>query len=204
MNEPHRGYIDLPSLHKFDYNTDLHLGNVRAYSLPCCSVSPRPMLTPMRHTFSIRLAIFPPRCWPSYYRRLLDTIFPHAYEVHGSTTRQPKGSKGLARRWPNPRSGLVGDARGVGVGQCKECRGGAPREIFRERSGHWSQGTLYFHSALIGSSVGRAALTILQVDWYTDFYYPFLKRWTERVRGAIANGRGHEKLFFTESIPNEV
>lgn len=29
MNEPHRGYIDLPSLHKFDYNTDLHLSHVR-------------------------------------------------------------------------------------------------------------------------------------------------------------------------------
>jgi len=31
MNEPHRGYLNLPSLHKFDYNTDLHLGTVRAY-----------------------------------------------------------------------------------------------------------------------------------------------------------------------------
>jgi hypothetical protein len=32
MNEPHRGYIDLPSLQGFDYNTDLHLGDVRAYT----------------------------------------------------------------------------------------------------------------------------------------------------------------------------
>ena len=32
MNEPHRGYVDLPSLHGFDYNTDLHLGDVRAYT----------------------------------------------------------------------------------------------------------------------------------------------------------------------------
>ena len=31
MNEPHRGYIDLPSLHEFDYKTDLHLSHVRAY-----------------------------------------------------------------------------------------------------------------------------------------------------------------------------
>ena len=29
MNEPHRGYIDLQSMHAFDYNTDLHLGPVR-------------------------------------------------------------------------------------------------------------------------------------------------------------------------------
>jgi hypothetical protein len=35
MNEPHRGYIDLPSLYGFDYNTDLHLGDIRAYTLPC-------------------------------------------------------------------------------------------------------------------------------------------------------------------------
>ena len=32
MNEPHRGYIDLPSLHEFDYNTDLHLSHVRTCS----------------------------------------------------------------------------------------------------------------------------------------------------------------------------
>lgn len=31
MNEPHRGYINLPSLHEFDYNTDLHLSHVREY-----------------------------------------------------------------------------------------------------------------------------------------------------------------------------
>ena len=29
MNEPHRGYIELQSMHAFDYNTDLHLGHVR-------------------------------------------------------------------------------------------------------------------------------------------------------------------------------
>ena len=29
MNEPHRGYIDLQSMHAFDYNTDLHLGAIR-------------------------------------------------------------------------------------------------------------------------------------------------------------------------------
>ena len=31
MNEPHRGYIDLQSLHYFDYNTDLHLATIRAF-----------------------------------------------------------------------------------------------------------------------------------------------------------------------------
>ena len=36
MNEPHRGYIELQSMHAFDYNTDLHLGHVREYSLTTC------------------------------------------------------------------------------------------------------------------------------------------------------------------------
>jgi hypothetical protein len=33
LNEPHRGYIDIPSLHNWDYNTDLHLSYIRAYLL---------------------------------------------------------------------------------------------------------------------------------------------------------------------------
>ena len=35
MNEPHRGYIDLQSMHRFDYNTDLHLGYIRELGFPC-------------------------------------------------------------------------------------------------------------------------------------------------------------------------
>jgi len=29
MNEIHHGYINLPSLHSFDYNTNLHLSHIR-------------------------------------------------------------------------------------------------------------------------------------------------------------------------------
>ncbi|KAG6840292.1 hypothetical protein C0991_007685 [Blastosporella zonata] len=38
-----------------------------------------------------------------------------------------------------------------------------------------------------------------KIDWYTDFYFPFLRKWTERVRGASAP----EKILFVEAIPNE-
>ncbi|GLB39573.1 putative cellulase (glycosyl hydrolase family 5) [Lyophyllum shimeji] len=38
-----------------------------------------------------------------------------------------------------------------------------------------------------------------KIDWYTDFYYPFLRKWTERVRGASSP----EKMIFVEPIPNE-
>jgi hypothetical protein len=40
----------------------------------------------------------------------------------------------------------------------------------------------------------------LQIDWYTDFYYPFLHKWASRVRAA--SPRNH--LLFVEAIPNEV
>ena len=39
-----------------------------------------------------------------------------------------------------------------------------------------------------------------QIDWYTDFYYPFLSRWADRVR-AVSDP---DKMVFVEAIPNEV
>jgi hypothetical protein len=33
MNEPHPGYINVQSLHSFNYNTDLHLGPIREPNL---------------------------------------------------------------------------------------------------------------------------------------------------------------------------
>ena len=41
---------------------------------------------------------------------------------------------------------------------------------------------------------------MLQIDWYTDFYYPFVNRWAERVRAVSSP----EKMVFLEAIPNEV
>ncbi|KAF8518261.1 cytoplasmic protein [Hysterangium stoloniferum] len=42
--------------------------------------------------------------------------------------------------------------------------------------------------------------TNARIDWYTDFYYPFLSRWVERVR-AIPEAK--KKVVFVEAIPNE-
>ncbi|KXN81028.1 hypothetical protein AN958_06274, partial [Leucoagaricus sp. SymC.cos] len=38
-----------------------------------------------------------------------------------------------------------------------------------------------------------------QIDWYTDFYYPLLKRWGELVLPASTRN----KVLFVEAIPNE-
>ena len=43
-------------------------------------------------------------------------------------------------------------------------------------------------------------MTGRKVDWYEDFFYPFVKRWAETVREVTAP----EKLVFVEPIPNEV
>lgn len=41
---------------------------------------------------------------------------------------------------------------------------------------------------------------LIQIDWYTDFYFPFLRRWTDRVRSVSSP----KKIVFVEAIPNEV
>ena len=73
MNEPHRGYIQIPSLHAFDYNTDLHLSHVRK----SISLATHAFLNPLR---SVRLPILPVGCWAPYPRFNMDSFIPHAYE----------------------------------------------------------------------------------------------------------------------------
>ncbi|KAK0442893.1 hypothetical protein EV421DRAFT_1903864 [Armillaria borealis] len=38
-----------------------------------------------------------------------------------------------------------------------------------------------------------------KVDWYDDFFYPFIYKWEQRVRGIVSP----EKILFIEVIPNE-
>ncbi len=39
-----------------------------------------------------------------------------------------------------------------------------------------------------------------KIDWYDDFFYPFIRKWEQRVRGIVSP----EKILFIEVIPNEV
>jgi hypothetical protein len=60
MNEPHPGYINVQSLHSFNYNTDLHLGPIRERNL---------FLLPIADLMeddipSVRNPIIPVGCWP--------------------------------------------------------------------------------------------------------------------------------------------
>ncbi len=39
-----------------------------------------------------------------------------------------------------------------------------------------------------------------QIDWYTDFFYPFVNKWAARVRAVSSP----DKIVLCEPIPNEV
>jgi hypothetical protein len=44
------------------------------------------------------------------------------------------------------------------------------------------------------------------VNFYNDFYWPFVKRWEETVNRATASmsADGHSKIVMVEGVPNEV
>jgi hypothetical protein len=69
MNEPHRGYIQVPSLRAFDYNTNLH---VRKSNRLATHAS-------LNLLYSFRLLILPVGRWPPHPRFNLDSFIPHAY-----------------------------------------------------------------------------------------------------------------------------
>ncbi|KAH8977678.1 glycoside hydrolase superfamily [Lactarius akahatsu] len=157
MNEPHRGYVDLPSLHGFDYNTDLHLGDVPSAF----------------QSFLLGAG------YPTNVNRWTRS-FPMPTRRTGRTLLNPHGRK--AWREDGPTGG---------------------RDLW-EMHGVWKwNGEKNAGAVLVESYFVNDPATGRKVDWYTDFYYPLLKRWTARVRGAVANGRGHEKVFFVEPVPNE-
>lgn len=56
MNEPHRGYISLPSMHEFDYNTDLHLNDIRTLDACAFEANSRKLIEP-------QLLLSSPSCW---------------------------------------------------------------------------------------------------------------------------------------------
>ncbi|KIL62019.1 glycoside hydrolase family 5 protein [Amanita muscaria Koide BX008] len=154
MNEPHRGYIDLKSLHSFDYNVDLHLSH-------------------MPSAFqSFQLGAGHPTRVPTYRRFL---VVPTV--ATSKTILNPKGRKA----WT---------ASGPTRGQC-----------LWEMHDVWGWDTKKDEAIVLRENYfTRHPETGEQIDWYTDFYYPFLKRWESRVR-RIA---GPAKLLFVEPIPNEL
>ncbi|KAL0945851.1 hypothetical protein HGRIS_012134 [Hohenbuehelia grisea] len=153
MNEPHRGYIDLPSLHGFDYNTDLHLS-------------------------------FVPSAFQSF---MLGSGYPTS--IAHWTRSFPMPTKKTSHSVLNPAGYKSWRSDGPTGGRC-----------VWEMHGVWGFDTTKKAGVVLRESYfSKHPMSGEKVDWYQDFYYPFLNKWTNRVR----NVSPPEKLIFAEPIPNE-
>ncbi|KAH9834996.1 glycoside hydrolase superfamily [Rhodofomes roseus] len=153
MNEPHRGYVELCSMHAFDYNTDLHLGHV-----PTAFQS---FMLGAGHPTAVG---FWTRSFPMPTRRtstkVLNTARQNAWRDDGPT-------KGIC----------LWEMHGVWGWDSRKDEGVVLRESYFTKD----------------------PMTGRKVDWYEDFFYPFVNRWAEVVRGATSP----DKLVLAEPIPNE-
>ncbi|VDB96739.1 unnamed protein product [Peniophora sp. CBMAI 1063] len=155
MNEPHHGYINLPSLHGFNYNTDLHLAHV-----------PSALQSFMLGSGYPTEVGFWTRSFP-LPTRLTST------SVLNSTSRK-------AWREDGPTGGRdLWEMHGVWGYDVQKKMGVVLRENYFVRD----------------------PMTNKPVDYYTDFYFPFINRWTNRVRSA--SSATSDKFVFCEPIPNE-
>ncbi|KIJ64803.1 glycoside hydrolase family 5 protein [Hydnomerulius pinastri MD-312] len=153
MNEPHRGYIGLPSLHKFDYNTDLHLSHV-------------------------------PSALESF---MLGSGYPTL--VSHWTRSFPMPTRQTSRSVLNGASRAAWRPDGPTGGKC-----------VWEMHGVWGWDKVKNEGVVLRENYFvKHPVTGRKVDWYTDCYYPLLKRWAERVHAVAPR----EKMLFVEPIPNE-
>ncbi|KAF9255450.1 glycoside hydrolase family 5 protein [Marasmius fiardii PR-910] len=159
MNEPHRGYIDLKSLHSFDYNTDLHLG-------------------PIPSAFqSFQLGAGYPTEVDVWSRS-----FPMPTQKSHKVVLNPEGKsvwKGKAKK---------GDVGEEGKGQC-----------IWETHGVWGWSKDKKEAVVLRENYFvKHPMTGGKIDWYTDFFYPFMTDWSKRV-----HAHSPSKMLFIEIIPNE-
>ncbi|KAJ3722722.1 glycoside hydrolase family 5 protein [Lentinula guzmanii] len=153
MNEPHRGYVEVPSLHYFDYNTDLHLSAV-------------------------------PSAFESFQLGA-----GHPTEVAVWTRSFPMPTRKTGRAVLNVDKRKVWKEDGPTKGQC-----------LWEMHGVWGWDKNKNAAIVLRESYFEKHPTNgKKIDWYTDFYYPFLNKWAERVRAASSP----DKIVFVEMIPNE-
>ncbi|KAF8587786.1 glycoside hydrolase family 5 protein [Ramaria rubella] len=154
MNEPHRGYIDLVSLHEFDYNTDLHLREVPSALAGFTLGAGHPTRVP-------------------FYSR----SFPVPTKLSHHVVLNENGKRAWREDGPT-RGNCLWELHGVWGWDRDKQQGVVLRENYFRKD----------------PRTGR------KIDWYKDFYYPFLARWVDRVRSVSG---AQNKIIFVEAIPNE-
>lgn len=157
MNEPHRGYVDLQSLHGFDYNTDLHLGAVpTAFE-------------------SFQLAAGHPTQVTNWARS-----FPMPTTKKGSVLLNPKGES--VWRLEGPTQGkCIWEMHGVWGWDTSKKEGVVLRENYFVK--HPLGGRQVFHAFYHRPK--PKLIEVQQIEWYADCFYPFIKKWEQTVRSVI-------------------
>lgn len=95
MNEIHPGYINLPSLHSFNYNTNLHLSHIRKPSLLAIDLVTHVLLCAASAFESFQLGAGHPTIVGSWTRS-----FPMPTRLTHHTLLNEKGSKAWALDGP--------------------------------------------------------------------------------------------------------
>ena len=76
FNEPHSGYVGIPSLNAFDYNTDLHFSHVR--KLIASNLQTIPGINKFFQLYSICFPVISIRIWTSNFGINMDTFAYYA------------------------------------------------------------------------------------------------------------------------------
>ncbi|WVR08558.1 hypothetical protein IAU60_005613 [Kwoniella sp. DSM 27419] len=151
LNEPHAGFIGLPSIHEWNYNTDLHLGQF-----------PSPL-----QSFSMGAGHPTPKV-PVYTRS-----FPFPTRATSTVTGNPEG----ASAW--------------GTKSCPW-----------EKEGVWRWSDAKKQAVALQEDYFTKNRRGEKVDFYQDFYYPFVKKW-EQVIATRSKGKEAKMMRMVEAIPNE-
>ncbi|CAL1708345.1 unnamed protein product [Somion occarium] len=155
MNEPHHGYVELQSMYGWDYNTDLHLGAIRTF--PFVLLNYLIINKPCPAPISLASPLLHSRSGVSNDRSSLHTFIPHAYSTHVLRYAQYHWS--------------VWREDGVTEGKC-----------IWEMHGIWGWDEQKKEGVVLRENYFKKhPLTGKPIDWYNDFYFPFLSRWADRM-----------------------
>jgi hypothetical protein len=191
MNEPHPGYIGIPSLYSFvshcgsrfrsrepslircpvsiqNYDTDLHLGNypsaLQSFALGAGYTQEVPRYV---------------RSWP----------FPS--KIKGYRTMNPKGLS----LWISTGQEADSAEASTSTGRTsKESR------CIWARHGVWGYDADTRRPIVLKEGYFTKDSQGKKVNFYTDFYWPFVKRWEDGVKRRS----GGKAMVHVEGVPNEV
>ncbi|WVQ85927.1 hypothetical protein IAT38_008095 [Cryptococcus sp. DSM 104549] len=159
MNEPHPGFIGLASIHEWDYNTDLHLGQF-----------PSPL-----QSFSMGAGHPTPNV-PVYARS-----FPYPTRIASRITANPNSTPA----WTS--------------GSCPW-----------ETAGVWRWSDAKSEPVALQEDYFTKNKKGEPVDFYRDFYFPFVRKWEKTIdramqakRDAGKVGKESLKARMVEAVPNE-